>query len=253
MPVTLQEIEPTIFVLSVSRPEARNALDWESMQAFKDCVEQTYRFPDLRALVVTGTQEAFIAGGDLKQLAEFPTQADGLRVTQAMTPVLEKLAALPCPTIAAMNGPARGGGAEISLACDLRVMAQDADLGWVQVTLGLTPGWGAGQRLLGLVGYGRALEWLASGRILTAQEAFASGLVNRIAPSGEALPAALELARQLAAQPAQAVRAIKRLLRAGLALQPSCAAAYEQAEFPALWAADDHLEAVRRFLNRSTP
>jgi enoyl-CoA hydratase len=236
----------------VNRPQARNALDWESMQAFKEAVEQASRIPDLRALVVTGTQSAFIAGGDLKQLSGFPTQADGVRLTQAMTPVLEKLAAMPCPTIAAMNGPARGGGAEVSLACDLRVMAEDADLGWVQVTLGLTPGWGAGQRLVRLVGFPRALEWLASGRILTAQAALQAGLASYLAPSGEALPAALELARQLASQPVQAVRAIKRLLRAGLALQPSGAAAFEQAEFPALWAGEAHQQAVRRFLNKST-
>jgi enoyl-CoA hydratase len=150
-----------------------------------------------------------------------------------------------------MNGAARGGGAEISLACDLRVMAEDADMGLVQVTLGLSPGWGAGQRLLRLVGYSLALEWLVTGKILSAQEALRFGLANRVAPPGKALETSLELARAISTQPRQAVQAIKHLLRAGQFLTPAAAAAHEQSLFPSLWASQEHQEAVARFLNRN--
>jgi len=248
--VTLQLHQPGIAILQVERPEVRNALDWAAMRAFGEQVEAAHALPGLRALILCGSAKAFVAGGDLKELANYPSRADGARLSARMSAALERLEALPCPTIAAMNGPARGGGAEISLACDLRVMAADADLGFVQASLGLTPGWGAGQRLLRLVGYSRALEWLATGRILSAEEALAHGLANRLAPGGRALEVALELAGQIAAQPIETVRAIKRLLRAGLTLPPETAQAHEGAEFPDLWAAEEHLQAVRRFLQR---
>ena len=171
MSVSLKTHQPGIAILQVERPEVRNALDWAAMRAFGEGVEQAHAMPELRALVLSGSARAFIAGGDLKELANYPTRADGAKLSAGMSAALARLEALPCPTIAAMNGPARGGGAEISLACDLRVMAADADLGFVHISLGLTPGWGAGQRLLRLAGYSRALEWLATGRVLSAEEA----------------------------------------------------------------------------------
>jgi len=220
------------------------------MEAFAACIEQAYTLPDLRVLIVTGSEEAFIAGGDIKELSGFPAQADGLRLSRLMGKALKRLEALPIITIAAMNGPARGGGTEIALACDLRVMANDADFGLVQITLGLTPGWGAGQRLLRLVGYSRTLEWLATGRILSAQEALSSGIANRLSPPGKALEEAQGLAQLIAGQPQHAARAVKRLLRAGLLLPPETAASTEEAEFPPLWAAEEHLRAVKRFMSR---
>ena len=132
----------------------------------------------------------------------------------------------------------------------MRVMAANADLGFVQIRQALIPGWGGGQRLLRLVGYARAMEWLLTGRILTAEEALAVGLANRLAPAGKALEEALALAREIAAHPPQTVRAIKALLRAGTTLPPALAAAEEQRLFPPLWAEDAHLQAVRAFLQR---
>ena len=129
-------------------------------------------------------------------------------------------------------------------------MSVTADLGFVQITLGLTPGWGAGQRLLRLVGYSRALEWLTTGRVLKAEEAAAFGLANRVVAPGMALQEATELAQRIASQPAPAVKAVKRLLRLGLAFPPETAAAMEQAIFPPLWAAGEHLQAVEKFINR---
>jgi enoyl-CoA hydratase len=250
MSVTLETIEPSITVLQVNRPGVRNALNWEAMQAFADCVEQAHALPDLRALIVSGAGDAFIAGGDLKELHTFPSYGDGQSLSRGMVLALERLEALPCPVIAAVNGPARGGGVEIALACDLRILSAEADLGLVQITLGLTPGWGAGNRLLRLVGFSRALEWLATGKVLSASEALAHGLANRVTPPGGALAGALELARTISAQSPQAVAAVKRLLRAALILVPETAAAFEQAEFPPLWASEEHRQAVERFLKR---
>ncbi len=249
MPVTLTIPEAHVGLLQVSRPQVLNALSWEAMQAFGEAVEAA-RAADLRALVVTGGGRAFIAGGDLKELAAYPTEADGRRMSRLMTRALQALESLPFPTIAAVNGPARGGGSEVALACDLRVLAENADLGFVQVAWYVTPGWGAGQRLLRLVGYARALEWLLTGKVLSPQEALEHGLANRVVPAGEALPAALSLAREIAALPPAVSRAIKEVLRAGLTLPPATAAWFEHELFPPLWAAPEHVEAVQRFAAR---
>ena len=106
-----------IATLKVDRPHVRNALDWDAMQAFGEAVQQAEDNPDLRVLIVTGGGNTFVSGGDLKALQRSPTQADGLRLATIMGDALAKLQLLPCPTIAAINGPARGGGAEITVAC----------------------------------------------------------------------------------------------------------------------------------------
>lgn len=247
MPVTLKAIETNITLLEVSHPATRNALDWESMTVFAEAVEAAHAQPDIRALIVTGGGSAFIAGGNLKALHNSVSEADGKRLSQMMTRALTRLEALPCPVIAAINGPTRGGGAEIALACDLRIMDESANLGLVQITLGLIPGWGGGQRLLNLVGYSRAMEILLTGRILSADEMLALGLCNRVVAPQQALDSALELARQLAARAPEAVRAVKQLLRAGQTLPPATAAAHEQSLFPSLWASAAHHQAVEHW------
>lgn len=249
MSINFIALEAGIMCLEVDRPQVRNALDWEAMQSLAETIEKAHQQPDLRALIVTGRGPSFIAGGDLKALHSSSTYQDGERLSQGMTRALERLEALPCPVIAAVNGPARGGGAEIALACDLRILEENADLGFVQISLGLTPGWGGGQRLLRLVGYSKALAWLASGRVLEANEALDHGLANAVVPPGQSLNYALESARRFAAHPAPAVAAVKNLLQAGLRLPAEQAARHEQALFPGLWASEPHLQAVQRYLN----
>jgi enoyl-CoA hydratase/carnithine racemase len=250
VPVKFSSIEENIGLIQVDRQEVRNALNWQAMQDFAACIESAHQDGKLKALIITGSGATFIAGGDLKELAGFSSQEDGERLSSGITNALKRLEALPIPTIAAINGPARGGGAEIALACDLRVMAENADLGFVHVNLGLTPGWGGGQRLLHLAGYSRALYWLATGSVLNAAEALSSGLANRVTSADQALDGALELARHLAGKPPGAVRAIKRLLRAGLQMSPAAGEEIEQREFIDRWTADEHLRAVERYLDR---
>ena len=175
MNIELEILQTEIAILRVNRPEVRNALDWNTIHAFGEQIEKIQGMDKLRVLILTGGGGHFISGGDLHELHNYPTQADGRRLSEEMSKTLTLLESLSIPTIAAMNGATRGGGAEISLACDFRVMAEDADFGLVQIKLGLTPGWGAGQRLLRLVGYSTAFDLLATGRTLAAQEALQLG------------------------------------------------------------------------------
>lgn len=243
-------VEDGIGQITIQRPEARNALTWQAMDAFGACVEQADATADLRALVVTGAGGAFCAGGDLFELDGYPSRLDGVRLSTTMADALDRLEAIPVPTIAAIEGPALGGGAEIAVACDVRVMADGASLGMMHVRLAITPAWGGGQRLLRLAGFARTLEWLAGGKVFAAAEALAAGLANRIAPRGEALAEARSMARLFASHDSQAVRAIKRIVRAGASLPPPQAMRLEREAFPDLWAAPPHLEASAAFVAR---
>ncbi len=129
-------------------------------------------------------------------------------------------------------------------------MAESAVLGLMHVRLAISPAWGGGQRLLRLVGYARALAWLAAGRVVSAAESFAHNLANHLVPDGQALRKAMEIAASFAHNDLSAVRAIKRILRAGVMLLPSEAKEAERREFPDLWAAPAHLMASDRFVSR---
>lgn len=249
-PVSFQIDEQGIAILKIQRPQARNALNWEAMHAFAEAVEQAHASAALRVLIVTGDEIAFCAGGDLFELHDFPSHDDGIRLSTVMGQALNRLETLPCPTLAAIEGPAMGGGAEIALASDLRVASRSARLGLMHVRLAICPAWGGAQRLVSLVGYARALEWLAMGTILDADEALRFGLINRATPPGQALPEAMEMAQRLAANDPAAVQAIKRVLRAGLIRPDEQATIVERKAFANLWSAAPHLAASQRFVQR---
>lgn len=240
---------PHIGVIRVNRPHVRNALDWNAMESFAHHIENAYQ-QNLRALIVTGADNTFIAGGDLTVLHHARSLADGERLSRIMTNALNRLESLPFPVIAAMNGATRGGGAEIALACDMRVMAEDATFGLVQINLGLIPGWGGAHRLLRLIGYSRSLELLTSGRILSAEEMHSLGLVNTIAPPSSAYEVALKLAHQITAKSPAAIKSLKAILTAGTMCSYTMAARLEQDTFPTLWASEEHHKAVEHYVRR---
>jgi len=251
-PVRLDR-EGGIAVLTIDRPEAKNALNLESIEAFSDVVDGLARDPALRAVVVTGAGGDFVSGGDLKDFLRLESPEAGKRMSQRTQSVLARLEALEVPVIAAIEGVALGGGAEVSLACDMRIASEAARIAFKQVSLGIMVGWGGGQRLLRIVGRSRALRLLLTGATLTAREAAAIGLVDEVAPAGQALEAALRLARQIAAQPAAAVRATKRALHHGAELPRAEAAAFEAECFGTLWQSPDHREAVAALMEKRSP
>jgi enoyl-CoA hydratase len=221
------------------------------MERFAALMAQLSGDDDLRVLIITGAGErAFCSGGDLHELGQHPSADDAHDFITLMGDALLQMEQLPVPVIAAMNGYALGGGSEIALACDMRIADAHIKMGMVQVQMALTPGWGAGQRLLRLVGYSQAMELLLRGDVLRAGEVQSLGLVNRLVDGGQALPAALEFARQIADRPPAVVRGIKTLLQAGLNQPYEQALQTERAIFPPLWADDPHLKAVAAFLER---
>lgn len=240
-----------VAVITFNRPEAHNALTFEAMYAFADAVEQLHQWPDLRAVVITGAgDKAFCSGADLVELANYPSAEDAQRMITVMGDALLRMEALPVPVIAGINGYALGGGSEIAVACDLRLADDKTRLGFVHIRLAVTPGWGAGQRLLRLVGYSRAMDLFVSGRIVHADELVVLGLVNRIVETGTAAAHALTLAQRIATEPPETVRAMKQLLRAGLVTPYDEALKMERALFPPLWDSEPHVRAVEGALLR---
>lgn len=240
-----------ITILTINRPAQRNALDLATMNALAKTITCLAADLDLRAVIITGAgSESFCSGGDLVELSNYPNAEDARMMITLMGDALLALERLPVPVIAAINGYALGGGSELALTCDLRIADDQTRMGFVQVKMALTPGWGAGQRLLRLVGYSRAMELLLSGQVMRAPELLASGLVNRILEAGSALEHALHYAQQITHHDLPVIQSIKSLLQAGLNQTYDTALQTERDLFPPLWAAGPHLQAVEAFLKR---
>jgi enoyl-CoA hydratase/carnithine racemase len=242
-----------VALLRVNRPAARNALTWAAQEAFAGAVVAAGR-DDVRVLIITGAGEAFVSGGDLKELSRHPEAAAGERLNRVMGAALVGLGELPCPVIAAVNGDAVGGGCEIVAACDLRLAAAGARFSFRQVQNGLTTGWGGTARLAALLGRSRAMELLLTGRTFDAEEARALGFIHRVAPAGaDALDAARAWAGELLRLPRRALAATKTLVHAAADLSPADANRLEAQLFVELWPTADHIEAMDAFAAKRPP
>jgi len=188
-------VEANIATVTVNRPAALNALNSELLLELSIAFEVAEADLGVKALIITGAGRSFVAGADIGNLRNLDDPFSAREAALAGQDVMNTLAALPVPTIAAINGFALGGGLELALATDLRVASRDAKLGLPEVGLGLIPGYGGTQRLPRLVGAGRALDLILTGRHLAAEEALQFGLVNRVVDDAPA--AARELAGQI--------------------------------------------------------
>lgn len=195
-----------VAVLTINRPEKRNAVNNQTVEEIDQALAQVEQNPDLRVLILTGAGEkAFVAGADVNELAKRDTLL-GRTETRRRQEVYTRIEQLEIPSIAAINSWAVGTGLEIAMACSMRVASEKARMGQPEVKLGITPGAGGTQRLPRLVGMGRALEMILTGDPVTAEEAKAMGLVNRVVPHGQALEEAKKLAETIAARPKLAVQ-----------------------------------------------
>jgi enoyl-CoA hydratase len=240
-------------ILTLNRPETRNALNWEMMEAFAHNIESISRDNTIRVLIITGKGDAFWAGGDLLELHNYASHSDGERLATFMGDALSLLFELPIPVIAAINGPAIGGGAEIALACDLRISSENALIGFPQINLALTPAWGGAGHLVYLIGYQHAYSLLSSGEIIDCQRAFEIGLINNIVAKGRALEAAINIAQKLTSKNSATLRALKKIMRAHRAHSASEAREFERSIFAELWTSEAHIMESTRFIKQKEP
>jgi enoyl-CoA hydratase len=247
-PVLFKLDQDEIATLTLNRPKSRNALNWEMMELFSKTITQVSTDQRVRAMIVHGAGNSFCAGGDLFELHNYDTHADGQRLGGLMAQAVSDLARLPVPVIAAIEGSAVGGGAEIALACDLRVMADNARIGFPQIRLALTPVWGGIRRALNLLGYPQAFELLSSGDLIKAAHALELGLVSEVVPAGSTLAHAKQRATKLLRMDRAALTSLKKIMLAHLHQPLDQATTLEQSLFAELWAAEAHTHAAARFL-----
>ncbi len=208
------DFQDGVAVVTVDRQSALNALNQDVLAELAVAFQVAETDAEVRALVITGAGRAFVAGADIAELQRLSDPFAGRETALMGQSVMDSLASLPFPTVAAINGFALGGGLELALAADMRVAAPGAKLGLPEVGLGLIPGFGGTQRLPRLIGKGRALDMIFTGRHVDAQEALQMGLVNRVAD--DALAAALELARLAAKNAPVAIGLAKEAVVRGL-------------------------------------
>ena len=244
-----------IAVLRVNRRHARNALNWKAQDHFVACIESLKNDDRVRSLIITGSgHEAFVSGGDLKEILQHHDPSSGRRLNRGMGQALAQLGKLPFPVIAAINGDAYGGGCEIITACDLRIAGEQTWFSFAQVRNGLTTGWGGTGRLVQLIGLSRACDLLLTGRLFDAHEAYQAGLLHRLVPAGQdVLSAAREWAGELIKLPAGAQAALKELLYASASLPTAEVQKLETLLFMKQWGSPDHLESLAAFTDKRPP
>lgn len=239
-------------IIKLNRPKA-NALSLGLINDIRTAVEDFDEDTDVRAIVITAEGKFFSAGADVPSIRatlEDPFQPGGMLIEGVKT--MNAIEICSKPVIAAVNGFALGGGCELTLACQLRIAAESAVFGLPEVTLGIVPGWGGTFRLPRLIGESRALEWMLTARMVSAQEALEAGLVCRVVPQGSLMDAARELAGLVASRPRVAVGAILTALRER-ALDTPRGQAVEADAFSEAARSKDAAEGVAAFLEKRPP
>ncbi len=241
------EVEDKIAIITISREKALNALNSQVL----DELDQTLDNIDLdaiRCVILTGAGEkSFVAGADIGEMSTL-TKAEGEAFGKKGNDVFLKLAKLPIPTIAAVNGFALGGGCEISMSCDIRICSDNAMFGQPEVGLGITPGFGGTQRLPRLVPMGMAKQLIFGARNIKADEAFRIGLVNAVYPQAELMEQAKKMANGIAAQAPIAVRNCKKAINEGYQMNIDDAVALEEKLFGDCFETEDQKAGMGNFL-----
>ncbi|ALG72596.1 enoyl-CoA hydratase [Azospirillum thiophilum] len=253
----LYEIEDGIVTLTLNRPELRNPIsDPDMVEAMVEALDRLNEDPAVRVAIVTGTGSAFSSGGNLNTMREGGGLNDPLpaRTRQNYQRGIQRIPLaferLEVPVIAAVNGPAIGAGCDLACMCDLRIASETARFAESFVKVGIVPGDGGAWLLPRVVGFSKACEMAFTGDPIDAAEALACGLVSKIVPAAELLPAARALAARIAANPGHAVRMAKRLLREGRHVRIDTLLEMSAAMQALAHATADHREAVDAMLSK---
>lgn len=242
------EVDGGIATLTVDRPEARNALDADTVREIHAVLDQLEADDSIRVLIVTGSgDKVFVAGADIRTLL---ARSNKDVLAAGNNRLFSRLEAIPIPTIAALNGFALGGGLEFALACDLRVASENAKLGLPETGLGIIPGAGGTTRLPRIVGLGVAKEMVLLGTIHDAKTALGLGLVNRVVPPDQLMKTAREIAEKLSKRAPLALRLGKMSVNASLSVPADYGAQFEVVAQTVLNATGDIKEGMTAFLEK---
>ena len=240
------EVEDGIGTIRLDRPKM-NALNVQVQEEIRAAAQEATERDDVAAVVVWGGERVFAAGADIKEMQTM-SYTDMVDRSAPLQSSITAVARIPKPVIAAITGYALGGGCELALACDFRVVADDAKLGQPEILLGIIPGAGGTQRLARLVGPAKAKEIIFSGRFLDAQEALAIGLADKVVPAGDVHETARTWAASFVGGPAYALRAAKEAVDRGLEVDLDTGLEIERMLFAGLFATRDRETGMRSFV-----
>jgi enoyl-CoA hydratase/carnithine racemase len=247
------EKEAPLAIVRLTNPPL-NVLHPQMVAELGACFTELATDPEVVAAIITGDGDrAFCAGFDIKEFPRMMAPGGAESLANALHAGLGTVMNLGKPTIAAVNGLALGGGLELAMACDIRVVAANAQLGQPEIKLGLFPGAGGTQRLPRLVGVGRALELMYIGEPIGAEEAHRIGLANRVVPEGEALSEAKALATKIAGMAGVALRYIQQAVHRGMSASLDEGLRIEADLFAKIFQTEDVREGVDAFINKRTP
>jgi enoyl-CoA hydratase/carnithine racemase len=251
MPALVEtSVDGRVGLCRIDRPEARNALSPEMMEQLATAVEDFDADPEVRCIVIAGSDEVFVSGADIGALAEREFHESLFHPTAGFW---RRLAECRTPLIAAVSGWALGGGCELALVCDLIVASETAVFGQPEITLGIIPGGGGTQRLARTVGKQRAMELVLTGRRFDAREAERMGIVNAVVSKREWLEAATELAGRIASRPPIAARLAKQAVLAAEETAMGAGLEQERRLYELAMATEDRVEGMRAFLEKRKP
>lgn len=251
MSKVLLEIQNKVALVTINRPDKRNALNEEVRTALWDVLRQIDGNQGLRSVVITGAGDAFVAGADIAAMKGYSPE-DALKASRHGSDLFDFLENMRVPTIAAVNGWALGGGCELAIACDFRIASKEAKFGQPEVTIGIIPGYGAMVRLPRLIGIGRAKELIYTGRIIGAEEAERIGLVNRVVEKESLMDEAMTLAGKLGRGPA-AIQYSKRAIHKAYDVSTKEGMEFSSRLYAEIYNTKDTKEGICAFLERRKP
>ncbi|MFO1143332.1 MAG: enoyl-CoA hydratase [Amaricoccus sp.] len=247
----LVEVEDAVATIRLNRPEALNALNGQLLDELAEALTELDVAPRVRAIVLTGSERAFAAGADIKEMA--PKGFAEMFLEDLFAAQSETILRCRKPVVAAVAGYCLGGGCELAMMCDLIIAADTAKFGQPEVNLGIMPGIGGTQRLTRLVGKSKAMEMCLTGRMMDAAEAERAGLVARVVPARDLVRDAQETAAKIAEKSPLAVRAIKEAVNRAYETTLREGILFERRLFDALFATEDQAEGMAAFGEKRRP
>ena len=245
-----ENYEKHVALIQLNRPKELNALNLQLMQELRDTLQVLDKKNDVRVIIITGNDQAFAAGADIKQMAD-KTAIDMLLIDQFST--WDQIRKTKKPIIAAVSGFALGGGCELAMTCDMIVASETAKFGQPEIKLGVIPGAGGTQRLTKAIGKTKAMELILTGRFLSADEAYFYRLVNKVVPAEMFLHEAVQLAKEIAAQSPIAVQLAKEAVNRSFETHLDEGLTLERKNFYLAFASDDQKEGMKAFIEKRKP
>lgn len=245
------EIEDSVALIRLNRPDAMNALNSTLLAELGDAVTEADGNDKVRCIVITGSEKAFAAGADIKEMSEKDfTDVYG---ADLFGPEIDRITSTRKPIIAAVSGYALGGGCELAMACDFIICSDTAKFGQPEINLGVIAGIGGTQRLTRFVGKSKAMEMHLTGRFMDAEEAERAGLVSRVVPAAKLIPDAMATARKIAEKSTISVKAAKEAVNRSYETTMREGILFERRLFHSLFSTEDQKEGMSAFLEKREP